>query len=63
MEKAEARRQIRDALNGMSDEERDLASERIAARVLALPEFRRAVSVMLFASLPDEFDSMRLLVF
>lgn len=61
MEKAEARRQIRDALTRISEEERELASEQIASRILSLPEFRRAASVMLFASLPDEFDTMPLI--
>jgi len=58
MEKAEARRQIREALDLLSEEERVQRSALVAAHVMDLPEFRESERIMLFASLPDEFDTL-----
>ena len=61
MEKAEVRRQVREILDRLSDEERAEASEAICEHVLTMPEFPRNGAVMLFASLPDEFDTTPLM--
>ena len=56
-EKKETRRYVREALELMAPAEREAASERIVSHVLALPEYGASQRVMLFASLPDEFDT------
>ena len=61
MEKAEARRSVRESLDLITEEERIEYSEAIAEMALGLPEFIQSSSVMLFASLPDEFDTMPLI--
>jgi 5-formyltetrahydrofolate cyclo-ligase len=61
MEKAEARRQVRQALNRISPAEREAASATICRSVGELGEFSVSETVMLFASLPDEFDTLPLI--
>ena len=57
MEKAEARRHIREALEMIGEDDFLTWSETIVQHILLLPEFNDAGCVMLFASLPDEFDT------
>ncbi len=61
MEKAEARRQVRETLDTIGEEEYLTWSETIVQHILMLPEFNDAGCVMLFASLPDEFDTESLI--
>jgi len=58
VEKAQARQEIARRLAALSAEERCAASARIRRLVAGLPEFQRARTVMLFASLPDEVDTL-----
>ena len=57
MTKKELRGEIRRRLDALSPAERQLKNTAIAFELLHLPEFRRARTVMLFASLPDEVDT------
>lgn len=61
MEKTEARRQIREALDRISEDDYLMLSEQIVEHILMVPEFTDAGCVMLFASLPDEFDTTSLI--
>ena len=61
MEKTEARRQIREALDLVTDEERAAWSAVMCGHIMGLPEFGESETIMLFASLPDEFDTMPLI--
>jgi len=56
MEKAEARRRIRQALEGLTPAERAAKSEAIRGRLRALRELRSARVVMGFMPMPDELD-------
>lgn len=61
MEKEEARRSVRESLDLITEEERIEYSEMITESVLMLPEFNNSQTIMLFASLPDEFDTLPLI--
>ena len=58
MEKTEARRHIERKLSGLSAARRTAKSRRITDKLLRLPEFVRARTVMLFASMADEPDTL-----
>jgi 5-formyltetrahydrofolate cyclo-ligase len=61
MEKKEARRQIREAVGRLTAAERSEKSEVIRRRLEALPELRRAQTVMGFLPMPDELDTLPIL--
>lgn len=56
MEKKQARRLVRTAIEGMTPQQRIAASAAIRERLTALPELQSARAVMAFISLPDELD-------
>ena len=58
MEKAQAREHIKRAVSALSPCERARKSEHIKDALLQLPEFAGAKVVMLFASMPDEVDTL-----
>ena len=58
MEKAEARREIKRRIAALSAAERRAKSLRISERLAADPHFSSARVVMLFASMPDEADTL-----
>lgn len=58
MEKAQAREHIKRAVSALSTGERAEKSDRIRDALLKLPEFAGAKVVMLFASMPDEVDTL-----
>ncbi|HOO22513.1 MAG TPA: 5-formyltetrahydrofolate cyclo-ligase [Clostridia bacterium] len=57
--KKEQREIARARVSGLSD--KDVLSRRIAERVLSLEEYRRAESVMVYMSLPNEVDTRLIL--
>jgi len=57
VEKAQARREAGERVAAISAEERLAKSRRIAAALLAVPEFAAARVVMLYASMADEVDT------
>ena len=59
--KAALRARMRERAASLTAEERRSAGEAIAARVLALPEYGRAGTVMAFVSLPGEPDTRPIL--
>ena len=61
MEKAKARREIARKVAALSPCERAEKSHRIIAGLWATPQFGEARVVMLFASMPDEFDTFPLI--
>jgi 5-formyltetrahydrofolate cyclo-ligase len=61
VEKSEARRQIAEAVRGLTPPERNAKSASIAGRVLSLPEIQPARAVMGFLPMPDELDTRPLL--
>jgi len=54
--KAELRREVASLIAAMSAEERSAASERLAERIRALPQYADARRVLLYSALPDEAD-------
>jgi len=58
MEKKEARQEVRRRLERLTASERAARSARALARLVALDEYRSARTVLLFASLPDELDTL-----
>lgn len=61
MEKAKARREAARKVAALSAAERAEKSRRIIAGLWATPQFAEARVVMLFASMPDEFDTFPLI--
>lgn len=59
--KKEARRRIREVIEGLTEEERRAKSERIRERLRELPELREARVVMGFLPMPDELDTRPIL--
>ena len=55
--KRDLRAEIARRIAALGEEERATGSRAVARRLLALPEFRRALAVMLFAGMPDEVDT------
>jgi 5-formyltetrahydrofolate cyclo-ligase len=58
MEKAEARREVERRIAALTAEQRADASARIRQRIAELREFLRARTVMMFATMPDEVDTL-----
>jgi 5-formyltetrahydrofolate cyclo-ligase len=58
MEKAEARREVERRIAALTAEQRADASARIRQRIAELREFLRARTVMVFAAMPDEVDTL-----
>jgi len=61
MEKKEARRQVQEAVRGLTAEERAAKSAAICERLCRLPELQAAKVVMGFLSMPDELDTFPIL--
>lgn len=61
MEKAEARRRVRQAVEALSDEERAAKSEAVRRLARRLPELRAAQAVMGFMPMPDELNTRPIL--
>lgn len=57
MNKKEARQEIKRRLRLLTPEQKAQKSLVICQRVMELPEFQKAKTVMLFASMPDEVDT------
>ena len=57
MEKKEARRIVREAIERMTWTERAAAADAICRRLLDLPEVRKAQTIMAYLPLPDELDT------
>ena len=62
MEKAQAREEVARRLSQLGPEARRAASARIRQLIAELPEFREAETVMLFVSLPDEANTIPIIV-
>ena len=58
MEKAEARREVERRIAALTAEQRADASARIRQRIAELREYFRARTVMMFAAMPDEVDTL-----
>jgi 5-formyltetrahydrofolate cyclo-ligase len=58
VEKKKARAEIKRRIKALTPHQRSEKSSRIAQRVVRLPEFLEANTVMLFVSLKDETDTM-----
>ncbi len=60
MTKPQVRRLLRRRLAAIRQETRQQAAEAAAARLLALPEWRAASTIMLYLALPDELETAAL---
>ncbi len=56
-QKAQTRKDIRDLLRQVSSDQRTAWSDAITGRILDLPEYREAATVMVFLSFTTEYDT------
>ncbi len=65
MDPAEHKRQIREAARAarlsIADEDRDIASSKVSARALYVPEIALSAAVLAYAALPEELDPTALI--
>ncbi len=59
--KQELRRKYKRAVKALSGEEKRAASHEIAGRIVSMPEYKEALTVMVYSALPDEVDLTPLL--